>query len=312
MMKWEYNTYMRSAFLLLIIFISFGVIYSSEYTDALLDKAIEEFSKENYKEALSIVDEVLIEEPENTTAQMYKKTIEDVSTIDKIENLSSNVKDNIKTENDVVQKPEESTNGNDNKHLPEILNFYSYIGSTSDGEFIAEQKAKIYLGLPVFDISIKTNTIDYDINTIFSETFPIEKINVIDSNSIDVSMGVRFIPDNILGTDPGFVDFRIGASSFLNYSDIEKNKVTLPFIGYDVELHLLKFLGSNLIFDNIWFGSRGSIYLYNSEIVNNSQIEFKGGFRVGHFNFGSFFNTTDIESIDFRKVNYGIILGIVL
>lgn len=303
---------MRYAFLLLIIITSFGAIYSSEYTDALLDKAIEEFSKENYTEALSIVDEVLIEEPENTTAQMYKKTIEDVSTIDKIEDLNNGKSVNSSKKEESNNSEDTLTNYSEKTDLPEILNVYTYIGSTSENEFIAEQKAKIYLGLPVFEIAVKTNTIDYDINTIFSETFPIEDINVIDSNSIDISMGVRFIPENILKKNPGFLDFKIGALSFLNYSDIERDKVTIPYVGYDAELHLLKLFGSNLIFDNIWFGTKGNIYLYNSEIVNNYHIEFKGGFRVGHFNFGSFFNTTDLDSISFRKVSYGIILGAVL
>lgn len=314
--KQEYNISMKLYLVtFLFLFASIGSIHANENTDTLLDQAIEEFSKENYDEALAILDEVLEIEPENTTAQMYKKTIEDVAEIDKIEETSElvstekNSDSNVNNSENIIDKENAS-----DKPKPDFLSFATYLGTAGSSKFLIEQRAKLYLGLPVFEFGIRTDYINYDVNSNYMDFDGFKDVNIFDNNIMDISMGLRYIPDNLLGAKPGFVDFKLGMSKIYNYNLAEndnlKGDFSLPFIGYDFEIHMLKVFGSNIITDTLWFGSKGSLLFYNSK-ADNSYFEIKGGLRLGFLNLGAYYSTTDINSLDFSSNSYGVMLGMV-
>ncbi len=84
----------------MIIFLTAtNIVFADERTDDMLDRVIEEFSNENYQEALKIIDDVLILEPNNNVALMYKKTIEDVSKVDENEDGLINEEKDINEDN---------------------------------------------------------------------------------------------------------------------------------------------------------------------------------------------------------------------
>lgn len=294
---------MRSFLTLFIFLLIVPAIYADDYTDALLDKAIEEFSKENYEEALGIIDEVLEKEPDNVTAQMYKKTIEDVSTIEKIENLENTTGE--LEGSDVEDLEEEST------QEPKVYNDFfairNYLAGSDDSTFYGETRAKVIVGVPVVEFAIRSNTIYYDMGNIGAEIFPFDEIKIIDKHSLDLNFGARYRPKNYLGDSPGFFDLKIGAKNFYNYNDVLLEDITIPYIGIDTETHLLKAIDENIIFNNLWFGVKANQYIYNTELLNNYSIGFKVGFRLGIFNFGGFYEYAKIDSVEYNLSSGGIL-----
>lgn len=289
------------------IFLATG-LFADEYTDAMLDRAIEEFSKEKYDDALAIIDEVLTIEPDNVTAQMYKKTIEDVSTIEKIEEIEQSSSANA---TDVSSSEMSDESEIEDMSHSDFMAINNYLAGGLDSTFYGETRLRFSLGAAVSELAIRSNTIYYDVNDIGSEIFPFDSINLIDKHMLDFSFGGRYSPSSVLGSNPGFIDFKIGAKNFYNYNGVLIEDITIPYLSFDSEIHLLKVFGENIIFNNLWFGIKGTQYIYNTEITNNYTIEFKSGIRLGHFNFGGFYSYSKIDSVDYDLGSGGIILGIV-
>lgn len=307
---------MRFCLILIFFTITVGGLFANEYTDILLDQAIEEFSRENYEEALMILDEVLKVEPDNTTAQMYKKTIEDVAAIGSIEESDEKTEVPETTDDQIIDSSEAVVNSDNAPAKKDIdyLHLSTLLGATQNSKFVVEQRIKLFLGLPIFEVGIKTDLIGYDIFNDYTDFSSFQDVNIMENNIIDVSMGLRYVPNEILGDKPGFFDFKFGMTRIKNYSIDEENKLegdyNLPFVGYDFEVHMLKFFGSNIITDTLWVGSKGSLLFHESNADNNF-LEFKGGLKIGFINLGAFYNITDINSLNLNNESFGIILGMV-
>lgn len=299
----------RFFILIIIILISVAAVYSSDRTEILLDKAIEEFSKENYDEALRIIDMVLIEEPDNDIAQMYKRTIEDVAQLDKVEDAQSEERTDESRNNNGGNDSDEGNSGDDGTaENREILSISTYIGSTLDREMILEEGLKIILGIPVIELKLRSNPIDYDVNTIFDKQPPFNELFSFDNYSFDFGIGARYYPFNSKTKNSGFFDFKLGATNFT----IDVDKV-VPYLGFDTEVRIFSMFGDNLIFNNFWIGGRGNLYFYDNNVTNNYTIEGKLGMRVAFFNIGVFYGMSQMESITYTtKYNQtygGLILG---
>lgn len=297
----------RLLLFILIILASIMPAYTNERTEALLDRAIEEFSRENYEEALSIIDMVLIEEPDNNIAKMYKKTIEDVAELDKVEDMQTSGDNNNGSINS-------SDNGNKNdsddiESASEIISLTSYIGSTTDKDLIFEQGLKIILGIPLVELKLRSNPIDYDVNTIFDQPPPFSELISYDNYCFDIGIGARYHPFNKLAANGGYFDFKLGATNF----SIDVDKV-VPYVGFDSEVRIFCMLGDNLIFNNFWIGGRGNLYFYDDNLTNNYIIEGKVGMRAGFLNIGAFYGVSKMESIEYtteyNQTYVGLLLGL--
>lgn len=298
----------RLFLLTIIVFTSVLSAYSNERTEALLDKAIEEFSKENYSEALSIIDLVLIEEPENNVAKMYKKTIEDVAELDRVEEMQSNGKESEVHRNNKDHSNDNNNHNEESQSLKEIISLASYIGSTTDKKLILEQGLKIILGIPLVELKLRSNPIDYDINTIFDQPPPFSELVVYENYCFDFGIGARYYPFSNRVSNGGFFDFKLGATNFS--VDIDK---VVPYLGFDSEVRILSMFGDNLIFNNFWIGGRGNLYFYDDNLTNNYIIEGKVGMRAGFFNIGAFYGVSKMESMDYtteyNQMYGGLLLG---
>lgn len=300
---------MKKSLFIFYILIIFPVmlVSSSEQTDILLESAIEEFSKENYDGALEIIDRVLEEEPDNTIAQDYRKTIEEIA--------------NINNGNDEVVEEEEgdkpdlleelgAKNGNKNKDKSkkDVLSIYAYGGVSTDNYLIMEQGIKLILGLPVFNISVKTNPLSYEDNEeTGDEALELQDLFSSSNMGFDFSVGLRYFPYERRNVNGGFADFKLGAFNFT------EDDTVIPYVGFDAEVHMLAVLGSNFFFNNFWLGGRGSLYLHNDQVVDNYYIEGKAGINLGHFNIGAYYSVADMTSLEteiYNKTAYGIKLGL--
>lgn len=297
----------KSLFILyILIILPVMLVYSSEQTDILLESAIEEFSKENYDGALEILDQVLEEEPDNTIAQDYRKTIEEIANIN---NGNGKVVEDEEASPDFLEElGAKNGNNNKDKDKKDVLSLYTYGGVTSDDYLIMEQGVKLILGLPVFNFSVKTTPLSYKDNE-ETEEEALELQDLFSSSNIgfDFSVGLRYFPYERRNVNGGFTDFKLGAFNFT------EDDTVIPYVGFDAEVHMLAVLGSNFFFDNFWVGGRGSLYLHNDQVVDNYYIEGKAGINLGYFNIGAYYAVTDMASLEteiYNKTSYGIKLGL--
>lgn len=293
----------------IILFISFMTIsYANDYTDQLLDDSIEEFSRKNYEQALEIIDSVLIVEPDNEIAKMYRKTIKDVITIDKeaaiaeSEIILETAKEVIVDPSAIVSESETfqyDSNGHD------ILSSSVYIGQDTDSQLIIEERIKIYLGLPVIEFKLLSKPMEYDFSSISIERIPIDKILNFDNYCIDFNVGLRFIP--FFNINGGFFDVKVGVTNFST-----DEPFVVPYIGFDTEVFILSPIAENFIFNSLWVGGGGAIYNLDGSSINNYRGEIKVGIRAGVLNLGWFHNITLIDSLEndsFKTATYGMIIG---
>lgn len=286
---------------LLFLIITFPV-FSTESTETMLDNAIEEFSKENYDRALEIIDMVLINEPDNSVALDYKKTIKEISEINTEEETVLEVKDVPSGEKKVIgQKITEE----EDRNKKEVLSLSTYIGNSSDNKLILEQGAKIILGIPMVEFITRTVPMNYNV-TKLSNDLPTDEFKDIDNYSFDFGLGIRTTPFKERTDNGGWADIKIGATGFTNID------LVVPYIGFDSELHLLSAFGDNMFFNSFWIGGRGKLYIHNDKIVNNYFIQGKAGFEIGFFDIGAFYGVANMETFEtevFNQTFYGLKLG---
>jgi hypothetical protein len=300
---------MRKFFLLILLIFSISILCASDYTDKLLDDSIEEFSKKNYNEALTIIDTILDIEPDNDIAIMYKKTIEDVVSIDneiKAE-LEATL---INSENKVEPVINENliVEGNDLKVGHDIISATLQLGQNSDGNMIVNYCLALDLGLPIINFGMKSDSFDYDIADLTLENPPVEDIFNSENYSIDLNIGLRYRPFPELGIDAGYFDIEAGVT---NYSNEEYS--LMPFVGFDTELFLLSAIDNNFLFNNIWFGCNSSLYFSDDSSMNNFNTGLKAGFRAGSFYAGWFYSISHMDyftSSLYNSTAYGLSLGV--
>ncbi|QEN03586.1 hypothetical protein EW093_02350 [Thiospirochaeta perfilievii] len=294
-----------------LIITSSILLYSDEYTDEQLDLSIEEFSKKNYNEALRIIDEVLIVEPENEIALMYKKTIEDVIQIDQTKAEQESIKKSLESEDLLTDKKEviilDSKQDSIRKSQNIITNSI-YVGKDSSDDLVVENRTTILFGIPVLEFKLKSKSFDYNLINIDLGQLPIEDLVDLGNYHSDLSLGYRYKPFSNIIDNGGYFDLKLGVSNFsYDSEDI------IPYIGFDTETYFLAVKNNNFIFNNLWFGGSAYIYLFDGEFNNNYFIESKLGINIGFGKLGLFYNLTHIESIsnnEFDSDIFGIILGL--
>lgn len=299
---------MKKRIIFIILYIGIMTLsYGNEYTDQLLDESIEEFANKNYEAALEIINSVLVIEPENDTAIMYKKTIEDVILLDQENALI----EQEQSSNSAAGQENSSTTKEDNKdesinYFPnEFISFSFHFGENTNGENYLEQRTKIILGLPILDIRFKSNLFNIDILNMSVDDMPFDEIFNLTDYDIDLSLGVRYKPFNSLDFNTGYLDFKAGGTS-LNY---DQNSF-VPYIGFDSELFLLAPIANNFITNTLWIGGGGAIYNFDGKYINNYSAELKFGIRTKILNLGWFYNINNFDSLtDANSNNWGMILG---
>lgn len=293
----------------IILFISFMTIsYASDYTEKLLDDSIEAFSTKNYIDALAIIEAVLALEPENDIAQMYKKTIEDVISIDEAakveaEIVTVEVKPVLLNEESKPNKSLNETPSSSRSH--EFFSLSLYIGQDTNGQTILEEHVKISLDLLVFELKMLSKPIGYDVTSMSFQDVPIDEIASLESYWLDFGLGVRYVPFKDLDINVGYTDFKIGVLN-LSLDGIS----IVPYLGFDSEFFILSQLSDNYIFNNFWLGGSGSLYSFNGENINNYSAEVKIGFIFGYFKLGWFYHFSQMDSLEsdiFNKTSYGLL-----
>lgn len=301
--------------ILLFLIISFffnSLIFSSEYTEDMLDRSIEEFSQKNYESALKIIEDVLKVEPENSIALMYKKTIEDVISIDEeiISELNSVevIKPIIVEDKELIKNSDIPGEEKKENSRNEILSLSTYIGNNLDDKLVLEYRAKLILGLPILEIKFLSTAIDYDIINISFNSIPLDEMFNYENYNIDFGIGYRYKPFEKVTEHGGFFDLKLGVTNFSRSSNL-----VIPYIGFDTESFILSPIANNIIFNNIWVGGSGSLYSYNGDFVNNFKIEAKAGITFGIMKLGIFYNNVYLDAVDknlFNDINYGVLIGL--
>lgn len=304
---------MKRVFIFFIIMIGVhSLSFSNDFTDDQLDRSIEEFSKKNYDTALDIIDGILLVEPDNSTALMYKKTIEDVISID--EEIAVILDEELKTStseeisNTSIESTISSNSEVSRTNRNPILSISSYIGQDSNNMLIVETRTKIILGSPVLEVKLISDPIDYDIIRININTLPVEEIINYNNYALDFGIGYRYKPFNKVTDKGGYFDFKLGVSNFSRDGNL-----VVPYVGFDTETAILSSFGNNMVFNNIWIGGSGSVYSFDGEYTNNFKIEAKAGINIGNIKIGAFYSYSNIDSVtdnSFNNTIYGVITGI--
>ncbi|OQY40493.1 MAG: hypothetical protein B6229_01710 [Spirochaetaceae bacterium 4572_7] len=288
---------MRAKILLFILFLIITSALFGESSEKMLDQAIEEFSKGNYAVSLSIIDDVLVQDPSNKTAIMYRQTIEDVASKDQEDNISNKpvvldhtVLASPNVDRAVVTKTSLKSNNN-------IFSMKSTIAGSPDEKLILGGEVAISIDSFFLEFIIKSNMIDYDIMAINPGTFPLNDAVNIDNYYMDYGIGFHnklFLDD--LGKD-GYFNLKLGVTNF----SID-NMIT-PYIGFDSEFSMIS---------RLWLGFRGSMYSFNGEYVNNYSGEIKAGFKFDIFSIGAFYNISNLDTLasdSYNRVTYGLVTG---
>ncbi len=304
----------KRVFIFLIIILgAHSLTFSNDFIDDQLDKSIEEFSKKNYDTALEIIDGILLIEPDNSIALMYKKTIEDVISID--EEITEIIEEDLVTPaKEENQKTPVNSSISSNGELTSskkdpILSISTYIGQDSNDMLIVEGRVKVILGAPVLEVKFQSIPLgDYDITKIDIDTIPVEDIFNYSKYNLDFGIGYRYKPFNNITDKGGYFDLKLGVTNFSRDGNF-----VVPYLGFDTEAAILSSVGNNILFNNIWLGGSGNIYSFDGVFVNNFKIEAKAGINIGAFKFGAFYSYSNIESFtddSFDNTIYGIIAGI--
>lgn len=298
----------RFGFILILLFYVITISYASDFSDPLLDESIEEFSKENYIEALEIVESILVVEPDNEIAKMYKKTIEDVMILDQEVEEQNKVIENTSLNNEVEQNLTTTNISTDTKisYLDDILSLSLYLGENSNGYNIIDQRIKFILGLPVIDLRFTSGNIDFDFSELSLDAFPFDDIFDLESYKVDLGVGFRIKPFESLNINSGYFDFMVGVSSFSNDS-----YYMVPFLGFDTEVFIFSPLSDNFLSQSLWIGGGASIYSFDGDSINNFTAEVKAGVRVGRLSLAWFYNMSNFDSIaDSNTEIYGFMTGL--
>ncbi len=293
----------RKLFSITVILLLLNIsIYASDETERILDRSLEEFSNKNYSLALDLIIGVLAIEPDNSTAKLYKKTIEDVIALDNADTAIDGTEveaatiekqeSSVKNLNSSVSKDEEVIKS----ESFETLSFTTLVSSTFDNKYTyLSQKIKLIVGVPFFDFEIVSDQIKYNIMTINSDTIPFSRIFDFNYYNIDFGVGYRFQPFKESVSGYGFVDVKIGMK------DLGLSKyLYVPYIGFDSELFILKSILKDNILNNIWIGGSGAIFSNDGQIVNNYKLQGKAGIKIGFYKVGLFYSS---ESYSFSKIN---------
>lgn len=301
----------RVLLLFIIICGAHSLIFSDDFVNDQLDKSIDEFSQKNYDSALEIINGVLIVEPDNSIALMYKKTIEDVISIDEDineiieEDLETPNKDTVPDTESILPPPQEEV---EEIKKENILSFSTYIGKDLNNSLFFEERIKIILGAPIIEVQLESIAIDYGEELINFATIPFENIFNFENYNLDIGIGYRYKPFNKITEFGGYFDLKLGVTNFSNSIDL-----IVPYLGFDTETALLSSIGNNIIFNNLWVGGSGSIYSFNGVFINNIKIEGKIGINIGFIKIGAFYSYSNIESIidgSFNNKVYGLIIGV--
>lgn len=292
----------RNILFTIILLLLTSFTYANEYTDQLLDDSIEEFSKKNYDEALEILDSILVIEPENETALMYKKTIEDVLELDQENEILEQEKiANLEVKDD-TDTAEENNNISE-KYNEDFLSLSLLLGWDSNGNNYIEYGSQIILGIPVIDLRLRSEDFDFDISTMSIDDIPYSSLFTFSDYKIDLSVGLRYKPFDGLNNSSGFFDVKAG---LYNVDD----ETIVPFLGFDSEIFLLSPIADNFLTNTLWIGGGASIYNFNGEIVNNYSTEFKFGVQTGFFNLAWIYKSYNFDSVTDANIDkYGIRIG---
>ncbi|MGL1892664.1 MAG: hypothetical protein OCD02_13625 [Spirochaetaceae bacterium] len=289
---------MRKYLFLILITLKLSVfLFSSDNTDNMLDQSIDEFSKKNYQEALIIIDEVLVMEPDNSTALMYKKTIEDVISIDNEESKTSDLENNNSSETiDSEILPNVTDEEINVKDDLDFISLTTIIGKDDNEKLILESGLKVNLGLPVIELKLTSYDLGLDITSIDLDISAASDIFDIDNYFFNLSIGARYNLFKNLGINGGYFDINIGARNF-----IENDNEVVPFLGFDTEIYFLTILGNKSILNNLWIGGSGSLYNFDGDFIDNYSLEFKAGVTLGFLDLGWIY-ATDITNAQYTGI----------
>lgn len=291
---------MKRLLSILYICIFSSLIFANDYTDSLLDETIIEFSNKNYDRALILVETVLELEPNNKTALMYKQTIEDVISIDRVVQDELDEQKTVDVEQDQQTsevQPEERLDPKDKVDESDHQGVRSktLIGIYDDNNIMIEQGIRLLFGAPLVDVRVQSKAIEYDTSLLSLDTVPLDEIIEPANYYISGAIGYRY------QVERSYFDLLLGAGN-VSLS----NTTVVPFLGFDSIFYIWDFT-------NIWVGAAGRVYSYNNINVNNFEAEVSTGISLMFIDLGIWYKYSDFESVSDSESyysSYGLYLSV--